>query len=93
VATQDILQIESLFINPNPINSGDNLNVNIDLNERVKMSLQIIDITGKTVYNQLLKATEGNNEINIDSQTLNRGMYFLKLSSENGVTTQKFVIQ
>ncbi|MFT6337910.1 MAG: hypothetical protein ACJATI_004677 [Halioglobus sp.] len=57
------------------------------------MNLQIIDITGKTVHNQLVKATEGNNEISADSHSLNSGMYFVKLSSENGVTTKKIVIQ
>lgn len=61
--------------------------------ESVDMNLQIIDITGKTVHNQLVKATEGNNEISADSHSLNSGMYFVKLSSENGVTTKKIVIQ
>lgn len=93
VSIQEISQIESISINPNPINSGDNFSVNIDLNESVDMNLQIIDITGKAVYTQLVKTTEGNNEINIDSHSLNRGMYFVKLSSENGVTTKKIIVQ
>ena len=93
VATHEISQIESISINPNPISSGQNILVSIDLNQSIDMNLQIIDIAGKIVYNQLVKLTEGKNEINIDSQFLNGGMYFLKLSSENGVTTKKIVIQ
>ncbi len=89
----EVSQIESLSINPNPINSGDNFIVSIDLYESIDMNLQLIDITGKTVHNQLVKATEGNNEISVNSQSLNSGMYFVKLSSENGVTTKKIVIQ
>jgi hypothetical protein len=89
----EISQIESLSINPNPINSGDNFYINMDLNESVDMNIQIIDITGKSVHNQSVKATEGNNEISVNSQSLNTGMYFVKLSSENGVTTKKIVIQ
>ena len=57
------------------------------------MNLQIIDITGKSVHNQIVKATESNYEINIDSHSLNKGMYFVELSSENGVTTKKIDIQ
>ena len=93
VATEEISEIESISINPNPISSGQNILVNIDLNKSVDMNLQIVDIAGKTVYNQLVKTTEGKNEINIDSHSLNGGMYFLKLSSENGVTTQKIIVQ
>ncbi|MFT4535422.1 MAG: hypothetical protein ACJA1A_000959 [Saprospiraceae bacterium] len=93
VSTQEISQIESISINPNPVSLGENILVNVDLNQSVDMNLQIIDITGKTVHNQSVNAAVGNNEINIDSQSLNSGMYFVKLSSENGVTTKKIAIQ
>ena len=92
-AIAEISELESISINPNPIRTGENILVSIDLNQSIDMNLQIIDIAGKIVYNQLVKSTEGKNEINIDSQFLNDGMYFLKLSSENGVSTQKIIIQ
>ncbi|MFT6335966.1 MAG: Leucine-rich repeat (LRR) protein [Saprospiraceae bacterium] len=93
VATQEISQIESLSINPNPIRSGERVVVSLDLNQSVSMHAQLIDITGKVISAKQIHATEGRNEFIIDSQSLDVGLYFLQLSSKNGVTTKKVVIQ
>ena len=93
VATQEVSQIESLAISPNPVSSGEKMIVSLQLNQSVTMKAQLIDITGKVVSVQLLNATEGKNEFILDSQLVKRGLYFLQLSSEDGVSTKKVVIQ
>lgn len=92
VSTQEISQIESISINPNPIRSGERVVVSLDLNQSVSMHVQLIDTTGKVISAKQIYATEGRNEFIIDSQSLDNGLYFLKLSSEDGVTTKKVII-
>jgi hypothetical protein len=89
VSTAEISQIESLSINPNPIRSGERMVVSLDLKHSVKMKVQLIDITGKVITTKQFIAIEGKNEFTIDSQSIGAGLYFLQLSSEDGVTTKK----
>ncbi len=93
VSTKDISQLESISINPNPVSSGERMIVSLVVNQGVDMTAQLIDITGKVITNKQITTTEGKNEFTIDSQSINAGLYFLRLSSEDGVTTKKVVVQ
>lgn len=51
--------------------------------------LSLIDITGREIYSQTLKPFQSRSEINISS--LSRGMYFIKIKTENSESIKKFV--
>jgi hypothetical protein len=69
---------------PNPTN-GD---VNISLSTGAISTIEICDMVGKTVFSAQIK----NNQARIDCSMLNQGVYFLKVTDDNGnISTQKLI--
>lgn len=71
----------SFSIYPNPVK--DVLNVDAEGYNNI----QIVNILGQVVYTNALTG----NHTQVDVQSFNNGVYFVRLSGENGVRTQKFV--
>lgn len=70
-------EIKNFAVYPNPANSI----LNIDSNIQENIKITIVDITGKTLTEQILK--EGNNTINISSFA--NGVYFIKTEKGGSV--------
>ncbi|MGA9638701.1 T9SS type A sorting domain-containing protein [Flavobacterium sp.] len=66
-------------IYPNPVKDV----LNINTQESIQ-KIEVLDILGKTVL-----TNKGENTVDVSS--LNNGIYFLKLTSDKGVSTNKFV--
>jgi len=76
----------NISIYPNP--ATDVLNINLSgLQDLTGLSLQILDITGKTVY------TTNENITKVDVSSLTSGIYLLKINTEKGVYNQKIIIK
>ena len=71
-------------IYPNPV-TNDNIRIKTPANTQV--SVQIYSINGKTVYS---KTTTSNGEISIDFKAP-KGIYFIKIKSDNGIYTGKII--
>lgn len=69
---------------PNPTNNTWNF---ISKNNNQITSIQIVDILGKVILTKNINSNEGN----IDATTLNSGVYFAKITSENITETVKLV--
>ncbi|MCC6722800.1 MAG: T9SS type A sorting domain-containing protein [Bacteroidia bacterium] len=80
--------ITRVAVNPNPANQ--NTNIEIDLKNTDKYSVEIIDIFGKNVKtiikDEILNA--GTNNIDVNTSELSKGMYFLKIYNSK---TNKFI--
>ena len=76
----------NLKIYPNPCNSE--LTIEVDGSE--KLSLQLFDITGKSVT----PSFEFVHKTSINTQDLHEGIYFLKITDDNGtfVKTEKLIV-
>src|SRR5690606_25755494 len=72
---------------PNPTASVLNVNVN---GVAGKISLEITDVTGRTVKNLQINAGE-NTAVNVES--LPKGLYQIRVISSNGTTVSKFMKQ
>ena len=66
-----------LFPNPN----NGNFTLSYDLKQIPEVNIQIIDITGKVVYTNAIDNL--NNLIQINTQDLHSGMYFIQLMNKN----------
>jgi len=71
---------KEISLYPNPTTSQ----LTINTTEQIK-SINILDVSGKTV-----KAITPNNNT-IDVSDLTNGIYFLKIETENGIVTSKFI--
>ena len=68
-----------------PIPVKDNLFITFATAEAGKVSLKLIDLTGREVFHSERMVEKGNNQWNIPSGNLAKGMYLLQLS-QNGKT-------
>jgi len=70
---------------PNPSSQMLNISSNINFN-----GLQVVDLQGRIVYNQAIGNLSSSTQINIGE--LNAGIYFVKISNNQGViSTQRFI--
>jgi predicted extracellular nuclease len=74
--------LSQIKIYPNPTNGVD---LNISTNEDV--SIEVFNILGKLVLTDEIST----NKNKIDISTLNTGIYLIRLSSDDGSTTRKFI--
>ena len=82
--------ISSFEIYPNPM-TGNNLTVVFD-NSSDKSELNIFDITGKNVYNEIFNS-QGFQAKLISLPNLNNGVYVVTLSSKGSIFQKKLVIR
>lgn len=82
----DEIESEDISIYPNPADNK----INIELHDEQIESAQIeiIDTTGRSIY---INNTSSNNEISIDVSNLSKGIYFIKLNTEDRQYIQKFI--
>lgn len=72
------LAIHSLY--PNPVKA--HLTISMQLAQKTKVSIEIVDVLGKVVLTQMKDLSEGTNTLDLDMSTLNEGIYFMKIQAE-----------
>jgi hypothetical protein len=81
-------------VRPNPATQGE-LEVTIEMPEKIKASVSIVDANGKTIFSPLREKmfTKGNTTERIDIHSLSAGIYTLRLQTEGKMAiTEKFVV-
>lgn len=85
----DLNFTSALNIFPNPSNEFVNVSFGLASNEDIELTIYSVD--GKVI-----EARSFANEINVNTTfntaDLNNGVYILKINTENGISTQKFVV-
>ncbi|WP_179352534.1 endonuclease [Winogradskyella vidalii] len=76
--------LETIKLHPNPVNN----NLTVDLNSNIDTSIEIYDILGKRVFKNTISKTR-----TLNLQSLNTGIYIVKLIQGNATTTKKLVKQ
>jgi hypothetical protein len=80
----------SVEIYPNPV--SDNLNINIFLPHSQPLTVKIVDMQGKVLFNaDKSNLNRGNNLLSIDTRRMNDGIYILLLQNSNYTITKRFV--
>jgi len=83
-------QPSSVKVYPNPANGM--VNVSITKANSEQITISIVDIQGKQVYNETTKniSAEFNTQINIES--LAKGVYYIKITTDNNTEIQKLIV-
>jgi PKD repeat protein len=93
----DLLSIEAasttteLMLAPNPSNGLFTMTAN--WKESGNMNVEVIDLTGKVVFQQQIKIAKGTNKTNIDLGALSAGSYLLKTTTNDTISTTRLMIQ
>jgi len=80
--TNDLPILQNVNISPNPVQNQ----LNISLESNAETVLNLIDLTGRTISTSTFQ-----NETQINTSELAKGIYFVELKNEEGRLTQKIV--
>ncbi|MGK0363827.1 MAG: hypothetical protein ACI85O_000880 [Saprospiraceae bacterium] len=80
--TNDLPKLQNVNISPNPVQTQ----LNITLESNTETEVRLIDITGR-----ILSSASFQNETQINTSELAKGIYFIELKNEEGRLTQKVV--
>ncbi|MFT4973514.1 MAG: hypothetical protein ACI9JY_002723 [Saprospiraceae bacterium] len=90
VGTNEIAGLENFKIYPNPTDA--NAVVNLDLLENLTANLTITDLSGRLLMTQDLgQKTAGNHQVELNLNAFPAGVYYVRLTSEKGIATEKVV--
>ncbi|MBK8721637.1 MAG: T9SS type A sorting domain-containing protein [Saprospiraceae bacterium] len=76
-------------IKPNPFENQLSIDFNIPNNDQIV--LEIIDITGKKIIQNQYDVISGDNNIQLNTNDLNKGLYILKISNSNITLKSKII--
>jgi len=76
---------------PNPAN--DVLNVNITLNNNEKVTISMFNTLGQTVITENRNLNAGSNNIQLNTSNLEAGVYMVTVTAGNSTTTSRIVVQ
>jgi len=86
---QNTLEVSAVALYPNP-NNGE-FTIDFALEETMPVTLTVLDIAGREVYNKQLTDFNGNHKETIDISDQAPGTYFLTISQGGKLYTKKFV--
>ena len=77
---------------PNPFNPE--TNIRFSVNERTNISLVLYDVSGRKVKDLIENViySPGEYNFNFNSESLNSGVYFYSIVSDNGILSKKMII-
>ncbi len=91
-STENIIAQEELSIYPNPIKSGETLNIN---NEKLdgKFRLELFNLNGAKLMDRIIHLHKGQNNVSLDAvQLIRSGQYTLTISNDHMALSQKLII-
>jgi len=87
-AISDIISLEENNLEYNIFPNPSSGSINIELGEQGEFNVEISDIIGKSIYNNIIKTNT-----NIDINGLDTGVYFVTISNENKSNTTKLIVE
>ena len=84
-------QIIDYKLFPNP--GHQNLNINIELDNNSAVNISVYDSNARLVLEKQFDLVQGNNRLNIDISDLNTGIYHIKIKGENFSIIDRAVIK
>ena len=83
--------INNLDVYPNP--SRDIFNVTFTSEDVQNLEVRIINVIGEVVYTENLEQFVGQYTKQVDLATYTKGVYFLEITTDNGVINKKLILQ
>lgn len=94
VGINQIDYVNNLTVSPNPVQSGFNLDLNVETEKTFEGEVTLLNTNGQKVFSQIANFEQGESRYTIETNNLAKGMYILNLKSVDGkMKSTKFVIQ
>jgi len=91
VNTEELDWNTLIRIYPNP--TSKNINIEFNTPEEQQINASMISITGQTIHTEKWILQVGNNVEKINAEELTKGIYFLRLQTEDSVVVRKVVVE
>lgn len=92
-SSQELLSIEETQLSLTPTIVDDEVTVRYALNRPELVALSIFDIHGKLLFTQSILSDAGETSTQINAGAYPKGLYFLRMSTVDGILTEKFTKQ
>jgi hypothetical protein len=81
----------SFSVSPNP--AAGNATIALSAKTGVDVTVSIVDVSGKEVYNNAVSALNGTASIEVNTAAFGNGMYFVNVASNGTTTSKKLVVR
>lgn len=85
----EVLNTHKINLYPNPVN--DRLMVELEMKANISGTFQISNALGQMIHTTQENLTQGMNRIELNTQDLAAGIYFLSIQTDEGTVLRKFV--
>ena len=75
---------------PNPVK--DHISLEFSSNVIQSLDVKVFDFIGREIYFEYLNNFNGNYKRKVDLSNYKKGIYFIQISSDEGVLNRKFII-
>jgi hypothetical protein len=91
VGTDESRAFENLAVYPNPSNGV--LYIDFNINDIQKLKIELVSIQGMVVYSETHDNFKGAFHKQIDLSSVSKGVYMLRMTSDQGISTKKIILQ
>lgn len=88
---EDYNGIEDMTVYPNP--ASDRLTVEFSLPQAERVTVQLVDLTGKVLRQSTEEGIDGVNQVRLDLDGVAKGLYLLEVNTPNGKSVRKVTVQ
>lgn len=92
-STQGLSSLISIGWYPNPVSVGEKIKVNIQLEEQQELKTELLDALGKKIFEVQSTYPPGKSYVQIHTNDLKQGLYFVRVSTDTGSQTEKIIIK
>ena len=91
-AVNEIAGIDNFTILPNPVSSGQSLEINLTSAKSFEGVVKLNTVAGQVVKTEKMRFEAGVNAKFLNINTLSKGIYILTIEAEQGVLNKKVVV-
>lgn len=91
-ATNELERAVTAELSPNPVAAGLSALLNISSDETMNAKLHVTDASGRVCVQQDMRVYPGENRIEIETQSLQAGVYIISVQNEKGMLLKRLVI-
>jgi hypothetical protein len=84
-------ELPELSVYPNPASGM--VQVSLSVDEKTSMDLEIINLTGQSVFSKTYPAFSGTYHEEIDISQFPSGVYFIRIHTPEGIVNKKFIVR
>jgi len=89
----DINFVNDFELYPVPATQGNNVSIQFNSSKYIDSSIKILDILGNIVTSNGFRINAGVNNYLLNTTSLAKGIYFVRIEAENKILTKKLIIQ